>query len=730
MNRETAPSEDTRAQLARLQKQITELEAASLGLVRPASMLEAEGVLFSTLMDNIPDNIYFKDRESRFLMINRALADRFGLKDPAEAAGRTDSDFFRSEHAIEAREDELEIMRTGIPIVGKEEHEVQTDGSEHWVSTTKLPLRDKNGIIVGTFGISRDATRRKLAEKALIDKEDELLRQKETLEDRVRERTLDLEQINRRLEREAQERVRVEAALRQGEERYRRLLASTPTYVYTVRMRGGVPVSTEHGAGCVAVTGYTAEEYASNNLLWIHMVHPEDKDTVLGLLAIDMAGEKRRPIEHRIIHKDGSVKWVRNTIVHHFDENGQLTHYDGLVEDITERKLSEEAVRDGERLNAMSSLAAGAALSFNAVLGVISGSASSVADNVLPGTAAHRDAQRIMTAVSRASDLTRRLLGMASAFGGEQASIDKSVSLHQVVKDAVELVEQPFADRNIRIRVKLADTPLFARASSAHVADVLMSVLSNSADAMPDGGLISLRTRVRQLRRPSQRHPRAKPGPYAVLYVSNTGGVRPAEHKERTAEPFFDAPPEAAKVGLGLTITRSLLESWGGWISVRSCAGKGTLFGLFFPMGEAARHVPAAEEAPGGQPTGGVLVMDDDQATLDFVSGGLERSGYKVHVAKTASEALALYHVKRDEIAVFVVDAVMPNEDGRQVLESVLKDNPKARILVTSGFSRDYVRHHLPMGAWHYLQKPFEREALLEAVIGAARPSARRRPKA
>jgi len=726
MDGETALFRDEKAQLAQLRERVAELEAAGLGLDRPASMLEADGVFFSTLMDNIPDNIYFKDLESRFLMINRALADRFGLKDPVEAVGKTDADFFLAEHANEARADELTIIKTGIPLVGKEEHEVQTDGSERWVSTTKLPLRDRNGIIIGTFGLSRDVTRRKLVEKALIDKEDELRRQKDTLEDRVRERTLELEQINRRLQREAQDRMRAEEALRQSEERYRRLLSSTPTYVYTVRMRSGAVVSTEHGAGCVAITGYTPEEYAANKLLWIHMVHPEDKDMVLGLLAIDMAGERRRPIEHRIIHKDGSVKWVRNTIIHHFDEGGELTHYDGLVEDITERKLSEEAVRDGERLKAMSSLAGGAALSFNTALGVISGNASSITDNVLPGTAAHRGAQRIMAAVGYASDLTRRLLGMASAFGGEKASVEKSVSLHQVVKDAVELVEHPFADRNIRIDVQPADSALFVRASQEHVVDVVMSMLSNSADAMPDGGLISLRTRMKQVRRPSRRSPRSKPGAYAVLYVADTGSGTAGEFGERIVEPVFNAGRGPANLGLGLTITRNLLESWGGWVDVRGRGGKGTLFRLFFPLGEAAVQVAAAAEPAAGPPTGDVLVMDDDQVTLDFVARGLERSGYKVHVAKTASEALALYHVKRGEIGVFILDAIMPNDDGRQVVESILKDDPRARIVVTSGFSRDYVRHYLPMGAWHYLQKPFERDALVEAVGSSARPSARR----
>jgi PAS domain S-box-containing protein len=129
--------------------------------------LEEEKYLMDTLMENIPDNIYFKDSESRFIRISRALANYFGLKDPSEAVGKTDFDFFSEEHARQAYEDEQMVMRTGEPIIGKEEKETWPDGHVTWVSTTKVPLRDKDGRIIGTFGISRDITDRKRAEEAL-----------------------------------------------------------------------------------------------------------------------------------------------------------------------------------------------------------------------------------------------------------------------------------------------------------------------------------------------------------------------------------------------------------------------------------------------------------------------------------------------------------------------------------------------------------------------------------
>jgi PAS domain S-box-containing protein len=126
-----------------------------------------DGFLLQNLLHNIPDSIYFKDRQSRFILINPAMARLFGLPSPQDAIGKTDFDIFAKEHAIPAFEDEQEIMRTGQAVVGKEEKEVWPNGSVSWVTTTKLPLRDKRGEIVGTFGISRDITERKQAEEAL-----------------------------------------------------------------------------------------------------------------------------------------------------------------------------------------------------------------------------------------------------------------------------------------------------------------------------------------------------------------------------------------------------------------------------------------------------------------------------------------------------------------------------------------------------------------------------------
>ena len=144
--------------------------------------LSQERSLADALMDTIPDHIYFKDTASRFIRINKAMAAMFKLSDPSAAIGLTDFDFFAPEHAQRAFDDEREILRTGAPLVGREEKELWPDGSTTWVSTTKQCLRDKAGNIIGTFGISRDITDRKKAEEALALKAQELVRSNTELE--------------------------------------------------------------------------------------------------------------------------------------------------------------------------------------------------------------------------------------------------------------------------------------------------------------------------------------------------------------------------------------------------------------------------------------------------------------------------------------------------------------------------------------------------------------------
>ena len=147
-----------------LRARLEELDISGARLINGALNTDAERLILSAIMDNLTDHIYFKDLRSRFVMVNRSLADRFGLKTPGEAVGKTDFDFFSEEHAKAAFDDEQDIIQTGRPIMNKEEKETWPDKPVSWVSSTKMPWLGPDGERIGTFGISRDITERKLAE--------------------------------------------------------------------------------------------------------------------------------------------------------------------------------------------------------------------------------------------------------------------------------------------------------------------------------------------------------------------------------------------------------------------------------------------------------------------------------------------------------------------------------------------------------------------------------------
>jgi PAS domain S-box-containing protein len=268
---------------------------------RAEKALIGERHLLHTLMDNLPDVIYFKDRESRFTRINEAHAKLFGLSDPAQAVGKTDFDFFGVEHAQDAYRDEQEIIRTGQPIVGKEEKETWPDGRETWVSSTKLPLRDANGNIIGTFGVSRDVTQRKLGE----------------------------------------------VALRESEGKYRSLVSRIPDVAWTADSELNFTFISKN---MEKVSGYSQQEvYQEGAHLYLTSLHPDDVHLVRdGFRALFTEG---RPfdVECRVKRKDGNWIWVHDRALATYEKGG-IRYADGLLSDITERKQAEARLKEsGEK---------------------------------------------------------------------------------------------------------------------------------------------------------------------------------------------------------------------------------------------------------------------------------------------------------------------------------------------------------------------------------------------
>ncbi|MFH0988637.1 MAG: PAS domain S-box protein [bacterium] len=266
---------------------------------RAEEKLTYEQNLLMALMDNIPDHIYFKDIDSRFIRMSKALADRFGISEPAQGIGKTDFDFFTQEHARLAFENEREITKTGRPLVNLEEKETWPDGHKTWVSTTKMPLRDIKGQIIGTFGISRDITERKRMEDALRESETNLKRAQET--------------------------------------------ANLGSWVYD--LSGRLSWSDE----MYRIYGVSPETFTPNAESFINLIHPDDRLAMQEWIRACTAGEKSGELEFRTILPDGTIRIISGRGVLICDTVGRPTHMSGTAQDITERKRAEEAIRKAEQ---------------------------------------------------------------------------------------------------------------------------------------------------------------------------------------------------------------------------------------------------------------------------------------------------------------------------------------------------------------------------------------------
>jgi PAS domain S-box-containing protein len=498
-----------------------------------ASDVSAQTVilLLTSLMDGIPDRIYFKDVESRFILVNRAMAAACGAADPAELTAKTDFDIFTEEHARAAREDEKRVMETGQALIGKEEKETWRNGRITWCSTTKMPLYDGNGRVAGTFGITRDITEWHLAQEAL----------------------------------------------KESEERYRQLLSAEPSYTYAVQFEEGRPVHTRHSAGCQGVTGYTAFEFGSDPFLWIKMVHPDDHAAVRDHIDQVMTGGRCTPIEHRIRRKDGSTCWIRNASVAHHDASGKVVSYDGLVEDITERKLVEaelqrtlaELERRVEERTAELAQVNKARMQFvfdvshelktplvslrHAVANMLKGITGPVSPKQTEYLALmQRGLVRLSSALQEILDVGRIEANAMVLNRSRMVAAD-------LVRQAVEPLELVAEQKSVALSISHDGVVETVEWDGDKMGRVILNVVENAIKFTLPGGSVEV-----SLRKDPSR------SDFLLLAVTDNGVGIKTEHLGHIMERYYRADESIPGVGLGLSICRDVVRLHGGEMDLAS----------------------------------------------------------------------------------------------------------------------------------------------------------------
>jgi PAS domain S-box-containing protein len=437
--------------------------------------------------------------------------------------------------------------------------------------------------------------------------------------------------------------------------------------------------------------------------LFLGKVHPDDRDYVDHEWRAALDG-KPYDIEHRL-DLDGTVRWVREKASVEFDEKGEAVRGIGFTQDITERRLLEERLRQSGRMDAVGQLAGGIAHDFNNMLEVILGHTEMAMDDVDSTQPLYEDLQEVLKAARRSAVLTRQLL----TFARKQAISPEIVDMNETVEGMLKMLRRLIGE-NIDLNWQPGAGLWPVMMDPSQIDQILANLCVNGRDAIAGVGKITIKTGNCTLDELyCSAHVDMVPGEFAQLTVSDNGCGMDQETAARIFEPFFTTKASGKGTGLGLATVYGIVKQNNGCIDTYSKPGLGTTFRIHLP-----RHVGAAPAVTGeaaeppmrGNET--ILLVEDESSILRMAKKMLEKQGYIVLAAATPREAVRLFTARADEIDLLITDVIMPEMDGWDLATQLLAIRPDLKCLFMSGYTADVIADHgvLDEGV-HFIHKPF-----------------------
>jgi hypothetical protein len=504
------------------------------------------------------------------------------------------------------------------------------------------------------------------------------------------------------------ERRRSEDALRKKEEMFRLLFSHNPLPTWVIDRETLRFLEVNDAA--VRVYGYSADEFRKMTILDLRP--EEEKAKFLDYLEHNSGdGLYRGNWKHR--KKDGKVVQVETT-THELEYAGKRVRL-VVAQDVSERHILEQQLRQSQKMEAVGRLAGGVAHDFNNLLMVIKGHTELLL-NALPHSEQYsRKIEQIERAADRASALTRQLL----AFSRLQVLQPHVMNLNAVVEDMGRLLPRLIGE-DIELIIRASEHLGAIRADASQMEQIIMNLAVNARDAMPEGGRLIIETSNVDLDGSyNDKHPIVRGGPYVLLAVSDTGTGMNAETQAHIFEPFFTTKAQGKGTGLGLATVYGVVKQSGGFIWVYSEVGRGTTFKIYLPRVDQpvdrVGPVPTVSEAPRGTAT--ILLTEDEQDVREVAREFLESGGYKVIEARDGAEALGLAEKHEGAISLLITDMVMPRMTGLELAAHLKESQPGLRLLYMSGYSERAVAESMqPDPSIRLLSKPFSRGALLRTV--------------
>ncbi|MBC8003415.1 MAG: PAS domain-containing protein [Opitutaceae bacterium] len=622
------------------------------------------------VLDNIPDSVYFKDKDSRFIHCSSEVVSRLGLSSVKDVLGRTDADFFSPEHAAITLEDERRIMRTGNSMIGVVERETRLNGAVNWVLTTKVAFRDRSGVVIGTFGISRDITDLKKSQ-----------------EDQANEKEL---------------------------------------LAVTLKSIGDVVVTTDT-AGAIVLFNKAAEDLTS-----VRQAQARGRRLDEIMTLVDQ--QTRRPIEnpiHKVIdHRshygrsnnvilrmpDGMDRVLALTGAPIFDNEGKISGVVLAFHDMTEKQRIETEIFKASKLESVGTLAGGIAHDFNNILTTIIGNLSLAK---MPGMDAERlqgrigDAER---AALRARELTHRLLTFSK--GG--APIKKSIELGPLIEG---VVHSTLRGGNVVSDIVVPADLWTVEVDEGQMKHVINHLTMNARDAMSEGGKVTIKAENVEIK--ADFLPTLAAGSCVKITVRDTGAGIAPEHLSRIFDPYFTTKEQGA--GLGLATSYSVIRKHDGIIQVDSLPGIGTVFTIYLRASKKGT-IPVLENRLSSlMGSGRVLLMDDEADIRTVGMLILQTIGYEVELARDGAECIERYLRARSEghpFDVIILDLTISNGmGGKETIRRLRGIDPNVKAIVSSGYSLDPVMANFrEYGFNGIVPKPYKIEDMAIALKELLRP--------
>jgi PAS domain S-box-containing protein len=459
------------------------------------------------------------------------------------------------------------------------------------------------------------------------------------------------------------------------------------------------------------IFGVTRETWTATAENFLAMIHPDDRGKAAATL--DPAGQAITPMECRIVRPDGNVRvlYRENELIR--DEAGHPLYLAGTIQDITERKNTEDQLRQSQKMEAIGNLTGGMAHDFNNLLGIIVGNLDLARARIGDDEELREIVAEALDAAWRGADLTRRLL----AFARRQPLRPARVDVNELVSDTVKLFGRLIGE-DIQVTLDLADGIWPVIVDPAQLEASLANLATNARDAMPKGGRLIIATANRQLDADYVAvHPDATAGDFVMIEVSDTGTGMSLEIQQRIFEPFFTTKETGKGTGLGLSMVFGFLRQSDGHVNVYSEPGVGTTFRLYLPR--VMTETEQCDATDAGAVTRGagqtILVVEDNPGMRRVVLRQLRELGYRVLECDSAVAALEV--LPREPVDVLFTDIVMPGGlDGLELARTARERWPELKIVLTSGFPQSRLDERGLLGSLQLLSKPYRKEDLAAAL--------------